>query len=151
MSETNTFSPDQIFQNYELHPDMQPGELYLNESGILQDDNHMFFFRRSSIDTPLSDAEPTDLYNGKSAAKTFNATEGHGLYVANTPDATRVPGIKGDDMYCIRVPLEGTKVADTISGDDLTTNQQKAARLHKARSVVIGVPNPGTAKWDTSY
>lgn len=151
MSESRPLSPSDLFDGYELRQNTQPGMLHLNEAGILQDDKHLFLFRRSIADLDIDTATPSDLYNGTSPNKKFNATEGHGLYAANTPTASAVWGIKGNVAYCIRMPLENTQVLDTNNPTDLTLPQQKAARHHRVRSRMIGVPSPGTKQWDEWY
>lgn len=133
-----------------------PLNLTLHETGFPTDGENLYMVRRSVIDNVAIDSEVTSLPNGQLKREgrlpIFQATEGHGMYVANHPQATNVFGIEGMTMYTLRIPLANTEILNT---DDLTTaqtsGQKTASLLHRARGDMIGVPNPGTRAWDALY
>lgn len=141
-----------IFDSFDTNISI-PEQLTIEPSGFLADDNHVYAFRRSAYRPAVQMG--TELYNGKrtptGARPRFQATEGHGLYITNSPAATDVPGIYGDTMYALRIPKNGVEWLDSHNTSNHDNGQRIAAGLHRLRGSMIGVPNPGPRGWDTLY
>lgn len=141
----------EVLQGFEYVLSDLPPEMLIDKNGVLSDDEALYLFRRSINPDQQIGERPLQLYNGSAAGRRFNATEGHGLYTANRPDAMSVPGIKGNAKYCLRVPLQDTVIFDATERLHSDQGYKKASRLHGMRSVFPGVPNLGTPVWDKWY
>jgi hypothetical protein len=132
-----------------------PEALELHPSGFLVDNQYLYSVRRSITEDAEVGQTGESLYNGclqGDKKPSHNATEGHGIYAANTPKATEVFGIKGKTLYGLRTPLNDVTFLDKDArSEDLTPRQKAAARLHSLRSNFPGIPNPGTKGWDKLY
>ena len=132
-----------------------PAELTVHPSGFFTDETYLYAIRRA-VASEVNPADMLDpLYNGRlnraGQRPLLQATEGHGLYVANHRQATRVPGIKGGHLYGLRIALDGLELLDSFDAEHLTKAKRVAAGLHRIRGIAPGLPNPGPSNWDKLY
>ena len=152
----NFVDTEAVFSGFSIDQSVQlPDQLQLHATGFYSDQEHLYGFRRSIQNDTIPGNNISSLYNGNLKANgkpsALQATEGHGLYIANHMDATKVPGIKGDVAYGIRVDISNAQILDSLTQEQLTKSQRIAAALHRIRSVTPGMPNPGTKGWDKLY
>lgn len=151
MPKTN-INTERIIPSDEIYDSSLPNYLAVHESGFATDGDALYGVRRST-NTNAKVAE--EMYNGSlrddGSQPWFQATEGHGMYLANHPAATRVPGIKGDTLYGVRVPLDDVEILDVHAARRLRAGHRTAALLHRSRAIVPGIPNPGPKNWDRLY
>lgn len=151
-----SFSPEQVFHGVEWQSGQQPKQVQLDShSGFMQDANdpsYLYAIRLSRHAIPLSSVTPTMLFNGTQSGKKWNATEGHGLYLTNTPQTNKIMGLRHPNKYIARVRLAPDEIlAAHQSINQLPTHQKMAALLLRARGIMPGIPNPGPANWDRLY
>ena len=153
-----TFSPNQVFPDFEWQAGSRPEELCLNRAGFFEDEAGAWHLvRRAHTDLPLSEVVPADLYSG-TRPNYHNATQGAGLYFTNTVEAaTNViyaarAASQPRNLFIATVTPDPERLLDATNPlEGRKLREHAAAQLLRAMAVVPGLPWPTPRMYDFMY
>lgn len=159
MSEQNhVFTTKTVFNGFEWADSAsKPDKLTLHSSGFLQDESNDLYALRLKVKDNDTVEAAQDLFHGKGRSM-FNATQGAGLYVSNTPKSLENSRIyynktnQDSALYLLRLDVAPEDMFDALEEKDNLDRNLKMARRVLFAAAWNPLPLPVSPKaFDTMY